>query len=114
MVGFGVPGSGFALQDGKGRDSSFTEALPSEKADLNLGLIQPTAVFGRVMDRQPVPEFGTFLFPEVVGKSFGAMDAQIIHDQIDRVDSGIVGDNGFQRRSYRGCKTDCVNGYREK
>ena len=74
-------------------------ALPSQKADLDLGLIQPAAVFGRVVDRQSVPKLGPFLFPEVVGKSFGAMDVQIIHDQMDRVGSGVVGDDALQRRS---------------
>jgi hypothetical protein len=32
------------------------EALPGEQADFNLGLIQPTAVFGRFVNSETVPK----------------------------------------------------------
>src|ERR1035437_1562888 len=45
-----VPGPGFPPQVAERGDSSLAQTLPGEQADLNLGLIQPTAVFRRVMD----------------------------------------------------------------
>jgi hypothetical protein len=39
-----VPGSGFFVQSGQACDASFSQALAAEETDLDLGLVQPTAV----------------------------------------------------------------------
>src|ERR1035437_8605516 len=37
-------------------DPALAQALPGEQADLDLRLIQPTAMLGRVVNREPVPQ----------------------------------------------------------
>ncbi len=70
------------MQDGEGGDSSPGEALPGEKTDLDLGLIEPATVFWRVVDREAAPKLCPFFFSEVVRERLAAMDVQVIHDHV--------------------------------
>ena len=51
-----IPGLGFPAQSLQSGDSSVTQTLPREDPNLNLRLIEPTAVGRRVMDREAVPD----------------------------------------------------------
>ena len=79
------PGSGFAPQVAERGDSSLTEALAAEQADLDLHLIQPASVFGRVMYREPVPQPAAVFFPEPLHYRFATVGTEIVHDQMDGV-----------------------------
>jgi hypothetical protein len=51
-----VPSLDFVLQSGQMADSAFSQALTAEQADFDLGLVEPTAMLGRVMDSEAVPQ----------------------------------------------------------
>ena len=51
-----VPGFYFVLQRGQIAKSAFPQALTAEQADFDLGLVEPAAMFGRVMDSEAVPQ----------------------------------------------------------
>ena len=55
-VGAAVPRPHLVLQCGQVTNSAFTQALAAEHADFDLGLVEPTAVLGRVMDCEAVPQ----------------------------------------------------------
>ncbi len=44
------------MECGEVADAAFTETLTTEDADLDLSLIQPAAVFRRVVDGESSPE----------------------------------------------------------
>jgi hypothetical protein len=73
--------------------------LAGEQADLDLGLIEPTAVFRRLVNGETVPQFGPLLDAKVIQESLGAVDIQVIHDEVDRMSGGIAGDYDFQSLS---------------
>jgi hypothetical protein len=52
---FLVPCFRFMIQVGQGWDSTLPQALSAEQADLDLGLVQPAAVFGCAVHREPIP-----------------------------------------------------------
>lgn len=53
------------------------QALSREDTDFDLGLIQPTAVCGRVMDGEAIPDFGGHFCAKDIGQRFAAMDVQM-------------------------------------
>src|SRR5271157_243812 len=68
-----VPGSGFRSQIAKRGDSALAQALPGEQADLNLRLVQPTAVFRRVVDGEPIPQPASRLLAEPLHQCFAGV-----------------------------------------
>src|SRR5215831_156072 len=50
------PGAGFAAQGLEVRDSAAAQALTREQADFDLRLVEPTAVDGRVVHGEALPE----------------------------------------------------------
>ena len=50
-----IPGVRFSLKQGQIRDPAFSQALAGEETDLNLRLVEPTAVLRRVVDPQAAP-----------------------------------------------------------
>ena len=56
-VGSPVPGTGLRFQPGQVWDSAGSQALPGYQAELNLGWIEPTAVFGSVMNLETIPKY---------------------------------------------------------
>ena len=51
-----APSPRFSLQRDSISDSATTQALPRKETDRDLRLVQPTAMLGRVMDREAVPD----------------------------------------------------------
>src|SRR5262249_33753760 len=47
-----IPSSGLSLQDLQAGESAFSQTLPGKQPNLYLGLIQPTAMGRRVVDRE--------------------------------------------------------------
>jgi len=56
-----VPGSRFAAQRRQVRDAPLAQTLPREQADLDLRLIQPTAMGRRVVRSETVPDLAAEL-----------------------------------------------------
>jgi hypothetical protein len=54
------------------------QALPREDPDFDLCLIQPTAVSGRVMDGEAIPDFGGHFRSKDICQRFAAMDVQVV------------------------------------
>ena len=80
LISFIHPGCDFLLQDFLGFNQS-VEALSAEVAKFNFSHIQPTAVFGRVMNFQFIRQpFGLCGFKSLIQRGF-VMGVQIIHDQ---------------------------------
>ena len=59
------------------------EALAAEQTDLDLRLIQPAAVYRRVMHCETLPQQTADLFAEPVYQRLAVMRTQIIHHQVD-------------------------------
>lgn len=78
------------VRDGSGRDSAPSQTLAAEQADLNLGLVQPTAISGCVVRSEPVPYPATDLLSEGVGEGITAVRTQVIDHQMDGLCPGIV------------------------
>jgi hypothetical protein len=54
-------------------DSSPAQALTGEQADLDLRLVQPTAVFGGVVHRETLPQQAADLFAEPIHQRLAVM-----------------------------------------
>jgi hypothetical protein len=67
-----------------------SQTLAAEQADLDLGLVQPAAVPGRVMRSEPVPDPATNLLSERVCECFTAVRTQVIQDQVDGLNVAAV------------------------
>ena len=78
-----VPSFGLSAQPLQIGDSPTTQALPREDADFDLRLIEPTAVSGRVMDGEAIPDFCSHFRAEDGGQRFPAMDVGVVHYQVD-------------------------------
>ena len=74
-----VPGAGLSAEFGDGADSAPAQALPAEQADFHLGLIQPDSVFGRVMEREAVPDPVSSSFPKAVYDGFAGVGGEIVN-----------------------------------
>ena len=74
MVGFGVPGVDAGREEIQLRNAAGPQALSGEQAEFDFGLIEPTSMFGGVMDLQAAPEGATFFVAEVVGKGLATMN----------------------------------------
>lgn len=95
-IGLFVPDRCFLLQQSDVWDSSSAEALPGKENDLTFRLIEPPTVFRGVVDGETVPKCGAFLFFEIVRQRFGAMDVEVIHDQMYGVSVRVAVDDRFQ------------------
>ena len=91
-----VPGVCLPLKQDQSGDSAFSETLPGKETDFDFGLVQPTPVFGCVVNRETVPEIGALFLTEVVGKSLLAVGVKIVHDQMDGASKRITADDSIQ------------------
>ena len=82
-VGGAGPGGDFALERGQCGNSTPAEALSRYKTQLDFSLIEPTAVFGCVVDLQSAPERVAFDPAEMIRQRFPAMDIEIVHDEMN-------------------------------
>ena len=88
-VGAGVPSMDFRLQNLEVGNPSSSEALPGHQAEFNLGLIQPTAVFRRVVHLQAAPKVAALSGSEVVSEGLAARNVEMVHHQMDVASEGI-------------------------
>src|SRR5665213_187711 len=85
-----IPGFGLTAQRNDVSDPTFPHALAAEQADLNLSLIEPACMFGRVVHREPFPEPSARFFAKSVYQRFTGVGAQIVQDQMDRIGGGVM------------------------
>lgn len=78
------------------RDRAAPQALSAEQADLDLGLIQPTAVFWGVVNRKPISEQTADFFSVTIDQCFTPVRVQIVHHQVDRVSLRGGGNDLYQ------------------
>ena len=101
-IDLSVPGVCFPLKQEQTGDFTFSETLPGEETDFDFGLVQPTAVFGCLVNRETVPEIGALFLTEVVCKGLPAVDVEIVHDQMDGSSKRITADDSIQDASQFG------------
>jgi hypothetical protein len=79
-----VPGVGFPLESEEIGNAAIAKTLAGVETDLDLGLIQPTAVLGRRMHGQSVPERRSEFITPPVRQGLFAMDIESVDHQVDR------------------------------
>lgn len=89
-VHLAVPGLGFPSKLAERRDSASAQTLAAEQADLDLRLVEPASVFGRVMHGEPVPQPAADLFSEALHDGLAAVRTQIVQHQMDGTGSGVM------------------------
>jgi hypothetical protein len=62
-----IPGSRFPAQGPEIGDPPVAETLPSEQADFDFRLVEPTAVLRRVMDGETISDFAGHFRPIEIG-----------------------------------------------
>ena len=71
-------------------DPALSQALAAEQADLDLSLIQPASMLGRVMHGKARPEPSSCLLAESVHQCFAGVGAQVVQNQMDGIGGGVV------------------------
>ena len=79
-----VPGGGFPFELGEIGNAAIPKALAGVKTNLDLGLIQPTAVLRRMMHGQTAPERRPEFMTPPIRQGLLAMDIEIVEHQVDR------------------------------
>ena len=59
-------------------DPATSQTLAREEPDFDLGLVEPTAVSGRVMDGEAIPDLGRHFRAEDVGQHLAPMDVEVV------------------------------------
>src|SRR6516225_8225202 len=88
-----APSSGFPPQVVQRGDSSPSQTLPGEQADFDLCLIEPAAVGGRIVHREPAPQPAAGFLAIPLHHGLASVRTEIVHHQMDGVGGGIVFDN---------------------
>src|ERR1022692_3210000 len=107
-VGSPVPGAGFRPENPDLAESALPQTLLGKEADLQFRLIQPTSVYRRVVNGEPIPPRPTLFLAEAVRQRLLGVGTQVVHDQMDGLRRGIAVGDGldevckFQRRPGRG------------
>src|ERR1017187_4217860 len=107
-VGSPVPGAGFPPENPDLAESALPQTLLGKEADLQFRLIQPTSVYRRVVNGEPIPQRPTLFLAEAVRQRLLGVGTQVVHDQMDGLRRGIAVGDGldevckFQRRPGRG------------
>ena len=107
-IDLAVPSACLPLEQGQTCDSPLSQTLPAEQTNFDLGLVQPTAVFGCVVNRETVPKIPALFLSKVVCEGLPAVDIEIVHDQMDGSSKRIAADDSIQdayqlgRRAIRG------------
>src|ERR1022692_2579550 len=107
-VGSPVPGAGFRAENPDLAESALPQTLLGKEADLQFRLIQPTSVYRRVVNGEPIPQRPTLFLAEAVRQRLLGVGTQVVHDQMDGLRRGIAVGDGldevckFQRRPGRG------------
>ena len=85
-----IPCLGLSAQRSDIPDPAISETLAAEEADLNLSLVQPTSMLGRVMHGEALPQPSASFFAESIHQRFAGVGAQVVYDQMDDVGGGVV------------------------
>src|ERR1017187_3813456 len=107
-VGSPVPGAGFRPENPDLAESALPQTLLGKEADLQFRLIQPTSVYRRGVNGEPISQRPTLFLAEAVRQRLLGVGTQVVHDQMDGLRSGIAVGDGldavckFQRRPGRG------------
>ena len=96
LVQSAVPSPDVSAQCFQIGDSFFAEALPRQEANCDFRLIQPTAVNGRVVDGEALPDLAADRCAEQVCQRFRAMNVEVVQHQIA---FGPLGMEGLSQRS---------------
>jgi len=73
----------FVAQCGQVGDSSLAQAQAAEQAHLDFGLIEPTAVLGREVNREAVPEQAAQFLAVPRDQRLAAVRVQVVQNQMD-------------------------------
>src|SRR2546425_3270654 len=65
-----VPGASFCSQNPNAADPALAQALFGKQANLELGLVQPTPMYRRVVNGEPIPQRPTLLLAETLHQRF--------------------------------------------
>ena len=90
LMGCARPTLGFPLQDLQIRNPPLAQALSRVQAELDLSLVEPASVFGRVVNGEPIPKISAFLLTEVIDQRLAAVDIEVIHDDVNGLGEGIL------------------------
>src|ERR1039457_5310613 len=82
-VGSPVPGAGFRPENPDLAESALPQTLLGKEADLQFRLIQPTSVYRRVVNGEPIPQRPTLFLAEAVRQRLLGVGTQVVHDQMD-------------------------------
>ena len=85
-----IPRFGLTAQVHDFPDPAPSEALAAEQADLDLRLIQPASMLGRVMHGKARPEPSACFLAESVHQCFAGVGAQVVQNQMDGIGDGAV------------------------
>jgi len=91
-----APSSSLLPQSSSISDPASAQALPRKQTDGDLGLVQPTAVLGRVVHRESIPQPGSRLLPKASDHCLAGVRTQIVQPQMDGIGLGIA-DRNFQQ-----------------
>ena len=80
-----TPGLGCFAQRDSISDPAPAHALAREQTDRNLGLIQPTSMLGRVVDRESTPQPAPGLLAEPFHDRLAGVRTQIVQHQMNGV-----------------------------
>jgi len=86
-------------------DSSLPQAQAAEQAHLDLGLIEPTSVFGREGNREAVPEQAAQFLALSRDERFAAVRVQIVQNQMDGLSIRICSNDFHQIIGELRCRT---------
>jgi len=90
MIHAATPCSYFAAERRSISDPALAQALPREQTDRDLGLVQPTAVFGRVVQGKPIPQPSSRFLAEPFHDRFAGVRVQVVQHQMDGIGLGIA------------------------
>ncbi len=63
-----VAGADVRFEPGQAGDAAGAQALPGDQAEFNLGVLEPTAVCGSVIDLETIPEMVPLVRAEMSGQ----------------------------------------------
>lgn len=90
LVGSLVPWSGLLLQGLDITHSAISQTLPGVHPDGDLGLIEPTGMFRRVVNLQSNRQLACQVFSHMLFENLAAMGGQVVHHQDDALGSDCL------------------------
>lgn len=69
--------------------------MPRHQPEFDFGLVEPTAVFRRVVHLQTTPDAAPYFGIEMISEGFAAVNVEIVHYRMDLSRKRIAGDQTF-------------------